>query len=122
MDVSIQEFQFDKTLKENKNATKERLYNELLGEVKKLMISLQRGKKQFTAVINCLKQISVDEAEELVERLYNLNGELKNYIRVSYDTQALFDASVYRSDVPKDPRKTYRGLPLTKLCIILEAK
>lgn len=121
MDVSIQEFRFNKTLQENKNAPKERIYKELLAEIKKMMISLQKGHRSFSSVINCLNLISVSEAEELVERVYALNRELRQYVRVVYETKNTFDLTVSRLDISKDPRKTYRGLPLTKLCLLLEA-
>jgi hypothetical protein len=122
MDISIQKFNFDKILKENKAAPKERLYKELLEEIKKLMIALQKGRKTYVSSVNCHNIISVDEADEIVQRVYTLNHELKQYIRVEYDTKSPYDMAIYRTDLSKDPKKMYQGLFLTKLSIVVEAK
>ena len=125
MDLSIQEFNFNKTLRENKRATKEKLYQELILEIKKMMVALQKGKKEYVAQLNCFKLITVDEAYEIVEKVYALNGELKNYVRVVFETEDPVEINFYRPNLGKksvNTKTSYQGLPLKRLTILLEAK
>lgn len=120
MESTIQSFKFNQQLKKNKNIPKERIYQQLLAEVDKAIKSLANGKMQFVNQISVLNKLSVDDAKEVVDRIHEINGDLSNYIRVVYETEAFVDSTL--RDTGRTDLTHHNGRRLKRLTITIDIK